>query len=153
MNPEFAIIFPAPSVNCIAPAVPVATADPAPTCTQVAFPEPDAIYSLPFAVSIAKDPVALDVKPAGVPDATKKFARDAPLERAKIEEVVEVVATVSTDPETEFVPIPTFVVEVAINNLAIPFVINCKAFADNEPIENVWFAAPIVFPPTATTVS
>ena len=133
--------FPAPSVNCTAPAVPVATADPAPTCTQEVFPAPPAIYSLPFTVSMASDPVAFDEIPVGEPEATKKFARLAPFESAKIEEVVEVVAIVSTELETLFVPIPTFVVEVATNNLEMPLVINCKALDVSDPIEKVWFEA------------
>jgi hypothetical protein len=109
------IKFPAPSVSCTVKAEPVAVL--APTAVQLLTPVPLAMYRRPEDVSMAREPVALEAIPTGVPEAIKKLAVEPPCDSANTEVVVEVVATVRTEFATWLVPIPTFVVEVAINNL------------------------------------
>lgn len=62
-----------PSVNCTEPIVPVADAEPlpapVPTAVQDEVAIPCAMYRRPFAESIASEPVATGVIPAGVPEA------------------------------------------------------------------------------------
>jgi hypothetical protein len=145
------IRLPSPSVSCTVNTEPVAVL--APTADQSETPEPLAMYKRPEAVSIARDPVAVEAIPTGVPEAMKKLAVLFPCDKANTEVVVEVVATVRTELATWLVPIPTFVVEVAMKNLSMPLVINESADCEREPILNVWIEDRIVLPPTATTVS